>query len=148
CFFFQAEDGIRGFHVTGVQTCALPISDFGCAPIRMSAISPSLNIINVGIDRIPKRAAISGFSSILSLAIVTLPDNSAEISSSAGAIILHGPHHSAQKSTTTGSEACRTWVSKLELSTLMVAMIHILQLMLHRTFGTIPPPVQVGSCQR
>src|SRR5437870_6169025 len=25
-FFFQAEDGIRGGHVTGVQTCALPIS--------------------------------------------------------------------------------------------------------------------------
>src|SRR5690625_4121522 len=24
--FFQAEDGIRGGHVTGVQTCALPIS--------------------------------------------------------------------------------------------------------------------------
>src|SRR5690606_39554017 len=24
--FFHAEDGIRGFHVTGVQTCALPIS--------------------------------------------------------------------------------------------------------------------------
>src|SRR5690606_39951003 len=28
CFFFQAEDGIRDFHVTGVQTCALPISVF------------------------------------------------------------------------------------------------------------------------
>src|SRR5690606_41052745 len=27
CFFFQAEDGIRDFHVTGVQTCALPILD-------------------------------------------------------------------------------------------------------------------------
>src|SRR5690606_41124678 len=26
-FFFPAEDGIRDFHVTGVQTCALPISD-------------------------------------------------------------------------------------------------------------------------
>src|SRR6266511_4779846 len=25
-FFFQAEEGIRRFHVTGVQTCALPIS--------------------------------------------------------------------------------------------------------------------------
>src|SRR5690606_39501003 len=25
--FFQAEDGIRHFHVTGVQTCALPISN-------------------------------------------------------------------------------------------------------------------------
>src|SRR5690606_40367896 len=24
-FFCQAEDGIRDFHVTGVQTCALPI---------------------------------------------------------------------------------------------------------------------------
>src|SRR5690606_41059892 len=24
-FFFQAGDGIRDFHVTGVQTCALPI---------------------------------------------------------------------------------------------------------------------------
>src|SRR3989442_7583106 len=31
CFFFQAEDGIRDADVTGVQTCALPIS---------SALSP------------------------------------------------------------------------------------------------------------
>src|SRR6266436_5208473 len=29
-FFFQAEDGIRDVAVTGVQTCALPISDDGC----------------------------------------------------------------------------------------------------------------------
>src|SRR5690349_22036166 len=28
-FFFQAEDGIRDLYVTGVQTCALPISGFG-----------------------------------------------------------------------------------------------------------------------
>src|SRR5256885_12656026 len=28
-FFFQAEDGIRDYKVTGVQTCALPISDQG-----------------------------------------------------------------------------------------------------------------------
>src|SRR5215475_15180216 len=27
-FFFQAEDGIRDFHVTGVQTCALPICGY------------------------------------------------------------------------------------------------------------------------
>src|SRR5205809_6371552 len=34
CFFFQAEDGIRDVAVTGVQTCALPISSivsFGTA---------------------------------------------------------------------------------------------------------------------
>src|SRR5690625_5793437 len=29
-FFFQAEDGIRDGHVTGVQTCALPICDGRC----------------------------------------------------------------------------------------------------------------------
>src|SRR5256885_14029580 len=27
CFFFQAEDGIRDYKVTGVQTCALPICE-------------------------------------------------------------------------------------------------------------------------
>src|SRR5690606_6837650 len=31
-FFFQAEDGIRDFHVTGVQTCALPISPSRLVP--------------------------------------------------------------------------------------------------------------------
>src|SRR5690606_39732649 len=42
-FFFQAEDGIRDFHVTGVQTCALPICAaraantriYGCALARL-----------------------------------------------------------------------------------------------------------------
>src|SRR5256885_1655183 len=41
-FFFQAEDGIRDYKVTGVQTCALPISfaEFGRrvagpAPLRV-----------------------------------------------------------------------------------------------------------------
>src|SRR5699024_11883174 len=29
-FFFQAEDGIRDRNVTGVQTCALPISSTRC----------------------------------------------------------------------------------------------------------------------
>src|SRR6266702_3683786 len=33
-FFFQAEDGIRDGHVTGVQTCALPIFAVA-APRRM-----------------------------------------------------------------------------------------------------------------
>src|SRR5699024_11640492 len=32
-FFVEAEGGIRGRNVTGVQTCALPISD--CAPASM-----------------------------------------------------------------------------------------------------------------
>src|SRR5690606_40460837 len=36
-FFFQAEDGIRDFHVTGVQTCALPISV--CSPSRAAIMT-------------------------------------------------------------------------------------------------------------
>src|SRR6266496_284820 len=46
CFFFRAEDGIRDLYVTGVQTCALPISatvllwGFVAAVIAWSPISP------------------------------------------------------------------------------------------------------------
>src|SRR5436305_8548776 len=36
-FFFQAEDGIRDADVTGVQTCALPISESANGPIQASA---------------------------------------------------------------------------------------------------------------
>src|SRR5256885_14069972 len=36
-FFFQAEDGIRDYKVTGVQTCALPISERAC--FRASGVS-------------------------------------------------------------------------------------------------------------
>src|SRR5690606_39989272 len=41
-FFFQAEDGIRDFHVTGVQTCALPISPSAgpAKPRRMTMLRP------------------------------------------------------------------------------------------------------------
>src|SRR5256885_6865872 len=36
-FFFQAEDGIRDYKVTGVQTCALPIlrAALGASPRRI-----------------------------------------------------------------------------------------------------------------
>src|SRR5437016_3927631 len=35
-FFFQAEDGIRDWSVTGVQTCALPISSLSLANVTVS----------------------------------------------------------------------------------------------------------------
>src|SRR2546427_9551750 len=37
-FFFQAEDGIRDLTVTGVQTCALPISDGYATGQRLSLL--------------------------------------------------------------------------------------------------------------
>src|SRR6266481_7758703 len=63
-FFFQAEDGIRDGTVTGVQTCALPISvDMPVMPavnVRafMSTVAvpsvqiPEINIPQVNIPRI------------------------------------------------------------------------------------------------
>src|SRR5690625_2747874 len=41
-FFFQAEDGIRDGHVTGVQTCALPISDDDLLSQARSPLSSAL----------------------------------------------------------------------------------------------------------
>src|SRR5690606_40113679 len=40
--FFQAEDGIRAFHVTGVQTCALPI--FHSTEDELMALAESSNL--------------------------------------------------------------------------------------------------------
>src|SRR5690554_7689215 len=37
-FFFQAEDGIRDADVTGVQTCALPISLPKTPPLPMAVV--------------------------------------------------------------------------------------------------------------
>src|SRR5690606_16872301 len=42
--FFQAEDGIRDFHVTGVQTCALPILPQNSITLNGSAQDPDGSI--------------------------------------------------------------------------------------------------------
>src|SRR6201992_2537502 len=62
----------------------------------------------VGMPRTPYLVGTCGFSSILILAMVTLSPSSVDNSSSAGAIIRQGPHHSAQKSTRTGFLESRT----------------------------------------
>src|SRR5438093_2004631 len=47
-FFFQAEDGIRDWSVTGVQTCALPIyrtqSSFGIVYSAVAAVATAFNL--------------------------------------------------------------------------------------------------------
>src|SRR5689334_16943947 len=57
---------------------------------------------------------------MFSLAIVSLSLCSAAISSSTGATILHGPHHSAQKSTSTGLSLPSTSAAKLASVTVLV----------------------------
>src|SRR6266850_2575013 len=44
-FFFQAEDGIRYYKVTGVQTCALPISSF-CLFVSGMGSPPPANLFH------------------------------------------------------------------------------------------------------
>src|SRR6266850_3025317 len=68
-FFFQAEDGIRDYKVTGVQTCALPISS-SCsragaapAPVRKATrpgcatLSSSTHRCRPALSRCSPRAA-------------------------------------------------------------------------------------------
>src|SRR5439155_15239071 len=62
-FFFQAEDGIRDGHVTGVQTCALPISsvEWPLAPATPPSPTPA----------IPRRCCAAAASSPASAARVS-----------------------------------------------------------------------------
>src|SRR5690625_3289488 len=46
-FFFQAEDGIRDGHVTGVQTCALPIC-FGVFLLRQFFQTLPMDLFDAG----------------------------------------------------------------------------------------------------
>src|SRR5574341_1813830 len=57
---------------------------------------------------------VLGLASVSSLATLTLPSYSWAIWSTIGAIILQGWHHSAQKSTSTGSPESSTSSSKDE----------------------------------
>src|SRR5439155_11254370 len=59
-FFFQAEDGIRDGHVTGVQTCALPIFSFSCSVFSgvntaRSAVVPLGTFVPLNIRRSEER---------------------------------------------------------------------------------------------
>src|ERR1700752_1799586 len=64
-------------------------------------------------------------SSTFTFATLTEPAFSCAISSSSGAIILQGPHHSAQKSTITGLSWCVTSRSKLDSSSLITVEFSI-----------------------
>src|SRR5215467_5060687 len=81
-FFFQAEDGIRDYKVTGVQTCALPISGgwryqahlmilgmgwVGPATAATRAIAPR--------DRL---AGVDGNVSNIAIASIPTPDTGAQ----------------------------------------------------------------------
>src|SRR5690606_19080367 len=60
-FFFQAEDGIRDFHVTGVQTCALPIFiPVQCEYFALEGLGKLLNTIKIVQNRLNTELEIEG----------------------------------------------------------------------------------------
>ena len=107
-----------------------PLSDaFGAAPVRFEITSPPLNMNSAGMPRTPYWAGRFGFSSTFTLATISLPSYSSASSSSAGPIILHGPHHSAQKSTRTGTVASSTspWNVLSVTLTVAIAGLHVIR---------------------
>src|ERR1700722_19115453 len=73
------------------------------SPTTWSLTSPDLKNNMVGMLRIPNRFERVGLLSTSTFAMRTVVPCSLAISSKTGAIIRHGPHQVAQKSTSTGT---------------------------------------------
>src|SRR5215472_18075056 len=71
-------------------------ADLGLAPTICLTTCPPENTFMVGMAMMPYRCDTAGFSSMLSLTTAILSAYSVAISSSTGATMRHGPHHSAQ----------------------------------------------------
>src|SRR5882757_2486958 len=94
-------------------------------PVIWSRSCPFLKKSNAGMARILYLDERLWFSSTFTFATLIASAFSRAISSSNGAIILQGPHHSAQKSTITGLLLCVTSRSKLDSSTLITEELSI-----------------------
>jgi hypothetical protein len=92
---------------------------FGMAPLNSSTSWPWNSTLTDGMLRTPKCWASSGLSSELTLARMKRPLYSSASFSSIGLSTLHGSHHGAQKSTTTGtvSAGIRTLASNSSMET-------------------------------
>src|SRR5690606_2243814 len=94
------------------------MNDWSCAfetaPTCCAATAPSRNSSSVGMPRMLYFGGVCGFSSIFNFTTRSRSLYSSAMASSIGAIILQGPHHSAQKSSSTGLSAFNTSCSNVE----------------------------------
>src|SRR5262249_59893433 len=72
-FFFQAEDGIRDWSVTGVQTCALPISSTAMAPASWNMFGSLRHAVPVIFAAATRKPAMRRLW-IICIAVVVLPE--------------------------------------------------------------------------
>src|SRR5690606_40428860 len=78
-FFFQAEDGIRDFHVTGVQTCALPIFAEPAPKVTATSPSPARAVIPRSAARVESTPVVMAMFPVPVCAAMPSPANSTEI---------------------------------------------------------------------
>src|ERR1044071_8812972 len=78
----------------------------GTTPDCLHSISPFLKRISVGTPLTWYTPATCGFLSTSIFTMVALSPSAFFTSDNMGAIILQGPHHSAEKSTSTGLSDC------------------------------------------
>src|SRR5215204_489973 len=91
----------------------------GSAPTTALGCSPGSKNAMVGMLETPKWPASAVSASTSTFATFTEPSYSAAIWSMTGATCLHGPHHAAQKSTSTGTSEFKTSSSKVSTVTAM-----------------------------
>src|SRR5947208_12514933 len=96
----------------------------GRAPVWLNTSLPFLNAISVGMERMSAAAASCSWASVSTFAYTTSGCSSEE-AAKVGANALHGPHHDAQKSTSTmslsvmvslNSSAVRSFVATIFLT--------------------------------
>src|SRR5699024_195218 len=104
CFFFQAEDGIRDRNVTGVQTCALPISPtcelaVTVSPLLTLTLTLILTLrLNIGLRRlifIPVDELVAGVAVMLILGPHAGPHEFVRVALCAAPLLDHERGHEA-----------------------------------------------------
>src|SRR5271166_349522 len=106
--------------------------------------APPLNRIRHGMPDTSYCAARFGLSSVSSLTTLRRPLYCSATLSTIGAIILHGPHQSAQKSTSTGSLDLRTSASKVAWLTATLELNGVFSLLELRS-SSMQPRASLGA---
>ncbi len=96
----------------------------GSAPTNVSTTCPSRSAKTAGIDWTANAWATCGLSSTSTLASSTAPPVSATTFSRIGPSVLHGPHHSAQRSTTTGTVVDRSMTTSAKVASVRRSRDH------------------------
>src|SRR5918996_4269495 len=98
-FFFQAEDGIRDYKVTGVQTCALPISrprDESDAAAERVAVGADDHRGRAMVDRLEHLPEAARVLDVLLVAELDRGAHPLDVCPGAEALALAGEHDRAR----------------------------------------------------